>query len=465
MAMLHSIPKVFTGVAVIDSIIQCILILAIVALMNFEKVKLYITSLTVPKNRSKICYSHNEMLPADIYYLGIHHYICVHCPNIQHLNKKGQKWYAYNTICRSKDYEICGADVHITDDIYFTTAISWIEKNPIKTITIYSKVHSVVYLKDVIQSWIDEYDTFLKCSLLTQSIVTIHFTKEKIIAKHGPWTSSATFTNRFFKDKQKIMDQLDYFINNKEWFSSKGIPHTMGILLHGLPGCGKTSFIKCLANKWPTKHIINIRLNDAMNLDDLEFIINSAHISDTLYVPLHNRIYVIEDIDCMMQLVKSREKKKDDMPSSDIVTKTDNEQEKNTSCDNKNDNKNNVNKNNNNNNNDNNNNLSYLLNILDGLVESDERILILTSNYPNRLDSALLRPGRIDINICFGRASRDELASILEHYWDTTSRTCIIDEICDVFTGAEISNICRSSTSMEDTIRNLQEKCVRVQSS
>ena len=40
--------------------------------------------------------------------------------------------------------------------------------------------------------------------------------------------------------------------------------------------------------------------------------------------------------------------------------------------------------------------LSGLLNILDGVVDTPGRIFIMTSNHPERLDAALIRPGRVD---------------------------------------------------------------------
>ena len=43
--------------------------------------------------------------------------------------------------------------------------------------------------------------------------------------------------------------------------------------------------------------------------------------------------------------------------------------------------------------------LSFILNIIDGIRETPGRILIITSNNYNCLDPALIRPGRIDINL------------------------------------------------------------------
>ena len=43
--------------------------------------------------------------------------------------------------------------------------------------------------------------------------------------------------------------------------------------------------------------------------------------------------------------------------------------------------------------------LSFILNIIDGLNENYGRILIITSNYYDKIDKALIRPGRIDIRV------------------------------------------------------------------
>merc|ERR1719410_800686 len=54
-------------------------------------------------------------------------------------------------------------------------------------------------------------------------------------------------------------------------------------------------------------------------------------------------------------------------------------------------------------------NLSGLLNVLDGVVDTPGRILIMTSNHPEKLDPALIRPGRIDKKLMLGYMSGDTL--------------------------------------------------------
>merc|ERR1719326_1657771 len=63
-------------------------------------------------------------------------------------------------------------------------------------------------------------------------------------------------------------------------------------------------------------------------------------------------------------------------------------------------------------------NLSGLLNVLDGVVDTPERILIMTTNHPEQLDPALIRPGRIDKKIMLGYMKPNHTVSMIEHYFE-----------------------------------------------
>ncbi|KAI4867732.1 BCS1 N terminal-domain-containing protein [Hypoxylon rubiginosum] len=52
--------------------------------------------------------------------------------------------------------------------------------------------------------------------------------------------------------------------------------------------------------------------------------------------------------------------------------------------------------------------LSGLLNAIDGVASHEGRVLIMTTNLPNQLDDALIRPGRIDLQVAFTNATRDQ---------------------------------------------------------
>ncbi|KAJ6018471.1 hypothetical protein N7522_001935 [Penicillium canescens] len=56
--------------------------------------------------------------------------------------------------------------------------------------------------------------------------------------------------------------------------------------------------------------------------------------------------------------------------------------------------------------------LSALLNCLDGVGAQEGRILIMTTNHPDKLDAALTRPGRVDKKYCFGYADKTSIKSI-----------------------------------------------------
>merc|ERR1719277_784165 len=64
-------------------------------------------------------------------------------------------------------------------------------------------------------------------------------------------------------------------------------------------------------------------------------------------------------------------------------------------------------------------NLSGLLNVLDGVVDTPERILIMTTNHPEQLDPALIRPGRVDKKILLGYMAPVHASQMIEHYFQT----------------------------------------------
>ena len=76
--------------------------------------------------------------------------------------------------------------------------------------------------------------------------------------------------------------------------------------------------------------------------------------------------------------------------------------------------------------------LSFILNILDGILETPGRILIMTSNYPEKLDKALLRPGRIDINLEVGYCDKPMIKEMFKFFYKKEIDIDDIETIQDI---------------------------------
>jgi len=61
-------------------------------------------------------------------------------------------------------------------------------------------------------------------------------------------------------------------------------------------------------------------------------------------------------------------------------------------------------------------NLAGLLNVLDGVVDSPGRVVVMTTNHPDKLDPALIRPGRINKRIHLGFVQGEAVCAMAEHY-------------------------------------------------
>lgn len=219
-----------------------------------------------------------------------------------------------------------------------------------------------------------------------------------------------TFDNIYFKDKQLLLNKINYFLNNEDVYKRKGIPYNLGLLFHGTPGCGKTSCIKAISN-YTGRHVVEINLNRVKTCTEFVSIFNDMMMNDS-YIPHDKKIIVLEDIDCMFDIVKSRKESATQSISDDKLQDIDDikmikmlmmdkyKKTKNFEPTDKLT-------------------LSCILNTIDGVLENYGRILIITTNYVDLLDEALIRPGRIDAKIEFTKCDRKMYQEIIENYYDT----------------------------------------------
>jgi len=321
-----------------------------------------------------------------------------------------------------------------------------------------SKKMKLTEMGQWVEDRLREYNDYIKAkSCGKQLMVEIGYDpkKQDIKVFSSEWKSNVTFDNRFFTDKDNILNKIKFFINNPSWYKERGIPYTMGFLLWGEPGCGKTGFIKALMNV-TGRHAISIKLNNQFNMNKLREIVYNDNISEDLIIPQSNRILIFEDIDCMGEIVKDRDtewvdskklKKTKKYDELELIEKDLSDEEilvEFNMMKNKVENYNN--------------NLSYFLNILDGLQECTGRIIVMTTNKPEQLDKALIRPGRIDYNINFTKATIIDIKNILEFYWDEKIDSNISEDLEKKYSHAEVVNMCRISETLMETLSHLNKK-------
>jgi len=257
----------------------------------------------------------------------------------------------------------------------------------------------------------------------------------KVLSFHmNEFKTSKSFANVYGNHVDELKERLDLFIHHPDWYMDRGIPHSLGIMLHGVPGSGKTSTIKAVARD-THRHIFCLSLRPyttQRQLTSLFFnetvVVQSYDGAKLTYkIPLNRRVYVIEDIDCLSDVVLDRSIKREgghDTKEGESLT------------------------------------LSFLLNLLDGVLETPGRILIITTNFPEKLDRALVRPGRIDVKIEFTNASREFIMDMVNKFYNLSMGIGFIPlELDGVFTPAEVmESLCMFFKDAKAAISHLEKK-------
>ncbi|KAI0780984.1 BCS1 N terminal-domain-containing protein [Trametes elegans] len=167
---------------------------------------------------------------------------------------------------------------------------------------------------------------------------------------------------------EKIEEDVKAFLNRRQWYADRGIPYRRGYLLHGPPGSGKSSYIQALAG--------------ALNYDICVLNLSERGLADDKLIHLlsntpERAIVLIEDIDAAF--------------NKRVQTSADGYQSSVT--------------------------FSGFLNALDGVASGEERVIFMTTNHPERLDPALIRPGRVDLAVLIDDASPRQARRLFERFY------------------------------------------------
>ncbi|SMR51961.1 unnamed protein product [Zymoseptoria tritici ST99CH_3D1] len=211
------------------------------------------------------------------------------------------------------------------------------------------------------------------------------------ITVHRPARNLDSVSMEAAKKASMVTDMTTYLASQK-WYADRGIPRRRGYCLYGPPGTGKTSIACALAGHFGIALIIISLSTPGMSDASLQMMFDA----------LPTRcIVLLEDIDSAgIKRERVAEPADDDQagrhygvyrqspPNPANVT------------------------------------LSGLLNAIDGVGAHEGRILLATTNSPDSLDPALVRPGRIDMKILFAYASAEVSESLFLHiFQDTEGRT------------------------------------------
>ncbi len=155
---------------------------------------------------------------------------------------------------------------------------------------------------------------------------------------------------------EDLLADLREFYRSGAWYAERGIPYRRGYLLHGPPGTGKTTLVLALAGELKLSVAVLSLSSRLMSDEVLRTLIDALPVATLL---------LIEDVNCVF---------KDKRTTTGETGVT----------------------------------LSGLLNALDGVSSREGRVLFLTTNHPEKLDPALVRPGRVDRKVELGYATPDQ---------------------------------------------------------
>lgn len=247
---------------------------------------------------------------------------------------------------------------------------------------------SINILEEYIQNLMKQYNNQMVNSLLIYKPHIYNKKNRYINWRQNNFSTNKTIKNTIVSDdvNRLFFEDVYHFLHNEKYYISKGLPYKRGYLLHGEPGCGKTSLIKAVANEY----------NIPIFIIDLSVFENNNEL-----------IKIVQDVNNMIASKQMHLLVFEDVDRSDVFKRREYAFEKKAITE------------------------DCILNILDGLDEGYGRITILTTNNLETIKSlqSLVRPGRVDSLIHVTLCTHKQINKIMELYYDHVFENEINNEI------------------------------------
>ena len=301
----------------------------------------------------------------------------------------------------------------------------------------------------------DENKTYFKGS--SDKLKVVEYDGKNSIIEVGFVKPNLTFEHYVSRHKRNIIDKLNSFKEGLLYKNNPYFENNLGLMLHGYYGSGKTFLISAIAN-YTRRDIYSINLAKIQtisawrkimspsNLEKYVFAIDEMDyvLGELLLEEKQSNVFNIEncnrtdEVKLKIQMLSVQISNTDDSKTKDLLVKEMKLlMETNT----------------------NNDKLTYqfLLGELSGLLSTQNRILIATTNFPDKIPSALKRPGRFDILIELGKFNNDEIKELLIKLYNPTKEELLLIKKTNFpdnkYTPAELIMKASEHTNLKDLIK------------
>jgi hypothetical protein len=232
-----------------------------------------------------------------------------------------------------------------------------------------------------------------------------------------PFHTNKSFDNIFFEDKSDFIDYLKPFVKSRskivdmKKYQKYGIPFKGISMLHGPPGCGKSSLIKS-AIKYTGRHCVLVSWSKLKTCSEFVALFRPLKIGNRVYEQ-SELVIVFEDFDANnSEILKTRDNLKTSTKTNAKNGVELSEEKLKKICE------------------ENflvpmtsaanidNLNLEYILNVLEGIVELHNSLVFFTTNDLEAIDPALKRVGRMDKTIKMDYITKSVLEEMLCYYYN-----------------------------------------------